>query len=113
MSRIQIQVLSALYGTIPEPDSTGGDEDETPHPFGAVGFPTVAGTSPEGHEEACTTIDRTPTLKKRPTVPRGRRLESLARCCANRSRISHLDTREEKRGLTCGWLVPADGRNPK
>ena len=77
----RIQILSALYGTIPEPDSTGGDEDETPRPFGAVGFPTLAGTSPEGHEEACTTIDRVHEPEQRPTAPRGRHLESGAKCC--------------------------------
>ena len=50
------------------------------HCFGAVGFPARAGTSPEGHEEACTTTDR--VHEHRSTAPRGRRLDSLARCCA-------------------------------
>ena len=50
------------------------------HGFGAVGFPARAGTSPEGHEEACTTTDR--VRGQRSTAPRGRRLDSLARCCA-------------------------------
>ena len=45
-----------------------------------VSFPAEAGTSPEGHEEACTTTDR--VHGHRPTAPRGRRLDSLARCCA-------------------------------
>ena len=77
--------------------------------FGAVGFPARAGTSPEGHEEACTTTDR--VHEHRSTAPRGRRLDSLARCCAPDAGSYTIyserrEPREERSGGARWW---ADG----
>ena len=66
---LQTKTLRSRTGTMP-----------TLPRFGAVSFPARAGTNPEGHEEACTTIDR--VREQQSTAPRDRRLESRAGCCA-------------------------------
>ena len=70
-----------------------------------VSFPAEAGTSPEGHEEACTTIDRVQAhkLEQRSTAPRGRRLESGAKCCTPEVGSYMRSDTDDVTSLTVGY----------